>query len=113
MSRLTLRQNNKIKDEINGCFYQPKYAVNLIRLSCDKFENFGAVAGGATVWYNKSKNICFEINFDSICFEINFDYFVEEITRFTKALYLNCVLGSNVFASLRDIIFLSNDSSRC
>ena len=57
VSRLTSRQNYIIQDEINGCFYQPKSAVNLIRHSRDKFEKFGAV-------YSKSKNICFEINFD-------------------------------------------------
>ena len=43
MSRLTLRQNNIIQDEINGCFYQSKNAVNLIRHSWDKFKKSGAV----------------------------------------------------------------------
>ena len=43
MLRLTSRQNNIIQDEISGCLYQPKNAVNLIRHSCDKFEKFGAV----------------------------------------------------------------------
>ena len=43
MSRLTSRQNSIIQDEINGCFYQSKNAVNLIRHSCDKFEKLGAV----------------------------------------------------------------------
>ena len=43
MSRLTSQQNNAIQDEINGCFWQPKNAVNFIRQSCDKFEKFGAV----------------------------------------------------------------------
>ena len=40
---LTLRQNSMIQDEINGCFYQLKNAVNLIRRSRDKFKKFGAV----------------------------------------------------------------------
>ena len=43
MSRLTSRQNDIMQDEINGCFNQPKNAVNFIRRSCDEFEKFGAV----------------------------------------------------------------------
>ena len=64
--RLTLRQTNIIQDEINSCFYQSKNAVNVVRHSCDKFEKFGAVVHlcGTQTWYSKSKNICFEINFD-------------------------------------------------
>ena len=42
MSKLTSRQNNTIQDEMNGCLWQPKNDVNLIKYSCDKFEKFDA-----------------------------------------------------------------------
>ena len=35
----------------------------------------------------------------------------EEVTRFTKTLFLNFFSVSNVFVSLQDLLFLSNDSS--
>ena len=41
--KLNSRQNNIIQDLINGCLWQPKNDVNLIRSSCDKFQKFGAM----------------------------------------------------------------------
>ena len=103
MLKLTSRQKNIIQNEIDGCFYQSENAANPIRHNCDKFEKFGAEAHPCVIVRAKTSALRSALTHTAY----------RRGHTFTKALYLDCVLVSNVFASLRDVIFLSNDPCRC
>ena len=67
---------------------------------CDKFEKLDAVV-----------HLCGKVNISLEQKQLLGDQFwhirlTEEVTWFTKTLFLNCFLRSNVFVSLRDLLFL-------
>ena len=107
MSKLTSRQNNvllmqdkQIQDEINGCLWQPKNDINLIRYSWNKFEKFGTAVH---LWGKTKSSEQKQLFWDQFWPTRPID--VTQELWLTKKLYVNCFLLSNVFISLRDLIF--------